>query len=132
MTHLNDAHHLGIHLRVLEEIIDFRDSVVRRRVIDKNQLILVEKSCQLLCDHGQEHIDICGIVMQIHDRRDKFVFPVLRKVHYRNSSRSYTVLILPDKTLTSRGYSLFTRIAVGLESSTSEDFRIGFIEYKDP
>ena len=46
-------------------------------------------------------------------------------------SRSYTVLIFPDNTLINVGLSLSTLIAVGLESSTSDDFRIGFIEYND-
>ena len=50
---------------------------------------------------------------------------------YKYVSRSYTVLIFPDNTLINVGLSLSTLIAVGLESSTSDDFRIGFIEYND-
>ena len=58
------------------------------------------------------------------------IFTKMRFDH-RYSSRSYTVLILPDSTLMKVGDVLMTRIAVGLESSTSELFKIGFMEYRD-
>jgi len=40
-------------------------------------------------------------------------------------------LILPDKTLMKVGLSDNARITVGLESSISEAFRIGFMENSD-
>ena len=47
-------------------------------------------------------------------------------------SRSYTVLILPDRTLTSVGDCVWTRLTVGRESSISDALRMGFIENSDP
>lgn len=47
------------------------------------------------------------------------------------SSKSYTVLIFPDKTATNVGLSENFLITVGLESSISELISIGFIEKSD-
>ena len=51
--------------------------------------------------------------------------------HHNTSSKSYTVLIFPDNTLINTGLCEFMCIAVGLESSTSELYSIGFMENKD-
>ncbi len=48
------------------------------------------------------------------------------------SSKSYTVLILPDSTLMNVGPAQCCLITVGLELSISEAFNIGFIEYIEP
>ena len=69
--------------------------------------------------------DDLDVVMQIDNGRDKVFFFC---VHTSStSSKSYTVLILPLSTLTSRGSSQSTRTTVGRESSISLAFRIGFM-----
>lgn len=56
------------------------------------------------------------------------IIPISFILSYKYLSRSYTVLIFPDKTLINVGFSQNILMAVGRESSTSEDFKMGLTE----
>ena len=97
------------------------DRVVGAGVVHDDQLILFKVGVQLCGHRAAEFHGARAVVVQVDDCRNKIV---VFKHHTSNtSSRSYTVLILPDSTLTSFG----SRTTVGRESSISLAFKMGFM-----
>ena len=99
--------------------------VIGTGIIHDHQLILGKVGVQLGRDRAAERDRTVAVIMQIDDRRNKIL---LFCIHTSStSSKSYTVLILPDSTLTSLGASFITRTTVGRESSISLALRMGFM-----
>lgn len=100
-------------------------TVLGAGVVHDDQLILFKVGVQLCGHRAAELHGARAVVVQVNDCRNKIV---VFKHHTSNtSSRSYTVLILPDSTLTSFGSSFITRTTVGRESSISLAFKMGFM-----
>ena len=101
--------------------------VIGAGVIHGNQLILFK----VLVQHGVQRLKkphgLGTIVVQVDHSRDKILFFICHTHTFNTSSRSYTVLILPESTLTSIGSVFITRTTVGRESSISLAFKIGFM-----
>ena len=103
------------------------DGIIGAGVIHGNQLILFK----VLVQHGIQRLKkphgLGTIVVQVDHSRDKILFFICHTHTFNTSSRSYTVLILPESTLTSIGSVFITRTTVGRESSISLAFKIGFM-----
>ena len=99
--------------------------VIGTGIVHDHQLILGKVGVQLGRDRTAERDCTVTVIVQIDDRRNKILLFCIHAS--RTSSRSYTVLILPDSTLTSLGVSFITRTTVGRESSISLAFRMGFM-----
>ena len=99
--------------------------IVGAGVIHRHQLILGKMRVQFRSNRTAEFRCAGAVVMQVDDRRNKVFFFCIHSSS--TSSKSYTVLILPDNTLTSLGSSHITRTTVGRESSISLAFRMGFM-----
>ena len=106
-------------------LVDLGGGQTTTSIIHDHQLILGKVGVQLGRDRAAERDRAVTVIMQIDDCRNKILFFCIHTS--RTSSRSYTVLILPDSTLTSLGASFITRTTVGRESSISLAFRMGFI-----
>ena len=103
------------------------NGIIGAGVIHGNQLILFK----VLVQHGVQRLKkphgLGTIVVQVDHSRDKILFFICHTHTFNTSSRSYTVLILPESTLTSIGSVFITRTTVGRESSISLAFKIGFM-----
>src|SRR5699024_5632717 len=102
--------------------------VVGAGVVHRHQLVLLKMGVQLLFQKP-EKLDGAGpVVVQVDHRRDKILFFAAIGRHCAStSSKSYTVLILPESTLTKSGPAAIFRTTVGRESSISLAFKIGFM-----
>ena len=107
--------------------VSYTDGVRAGRVVHGDKLILRKVRFQLGRQRFKKRHGVGRGRAQVDDRRNKILF-LARYAHtFNTSSRSYTVLILPDSTLTSLGLSFSTRTTVGRESSISLAFKIGFM-----
>src|SRR5699024_9426030 len=85
-------------VQVLGPVPQHGDGVVGAGVVHRNELILLKVGIQLLGQHLEELDRAHAVIVQIDHRGDKVFFLVC--CHCAStSSKSYTVLILPESTL---------------------------------
>ena len=102
----------------------FGERVILTACVDHNDLILHEMSIQNSMQRVKERHSFFIIIFDVDNRRDEIPFFTHKP---STSSKSYTVLIFPESTLINVGSLAYCRTTVGLESSISLAFKIGFI-----